>query len=123
MSTLCTKALRLTRDLASQDAYILGRLLAHPSVDASNLADALRVYDAVRRPIGNEVVERSLRLGFLYELHPDFLPPGTDVDSVRAGDRAQFERIAEDMEDIWGFHSGGLPEDDWRRAQELLRTA
>ncbi|GJE92729.1 hypothetical protein PsYK624_088850 [Phanerochaete sordida] len=108
---------------AIEDAYILGRLLAHPATDASNLRDALRIYDAVRRPVGNEVVERSLHVGLLYELVPSSFPPGTDAAKVHAGDRAELQKVVDEMLRVWAWHSERMPEQDWLQAQEMLLAA
>lgn len=107
---------------AIEDAYILGRLLAHPDTKAENMAETLRIYDAIRRPIGNDVVERSLRLGFLYEFVEEHLPPGIDAAKVYAGDRDEVQKVATEVLDIWPFHSDSMPEQDWLRAQEMLET-
>ena len=86
---------------ATEDAYILGRLLAHPAINSSNVTKALQVYDAIRRPIANAVVDLSLRLGLLYEFAEEHLPPGTDAAKLYAGDRDEVQRIAKEMDDIW----------------------
>ena len=70
----------------NQDAYILGRLLTDPALTTDNVAAVLQIYDDIRRPVASDVVERSLRLGFLYEFHPDYLPNGVDVDKLCGGD-------------------------------------
>ncbi|EKM54679.1 uncharacterized protein PHACADRAFT_210465 [Phanerochaete carnosa HHB-10118-sp] len=108
---------------AIEDAYILGRLLAQPATNLSNVKDALRIYDAIRRPIASEIVERSLKMGFLYELSTDGLPPGTDAAKVHAGDRDELQKVIKVMTDLWTWHSASMPEEDWLRAQEKLRTA
>lgn len=108
---------------AIEDAYVLGRLLAHRATDRANAADALRIYDAVRRPVASAVVERSLRVGLLYELVAAALPPGTDAARVHAGDRAEMQKVADEMVRIWAWHGERMPEEDWLRAQEMLRVA
>lgn len=57
---------------AIEDALFLTRLLSHPSINSSNLAEALRVYDHVRLPRANKVLESSLEAGDVYEFagHP-----------------------------------------------------
>ncbi|GJE90596.1 FAD/NAD-binding domain-containing protein [Phanerochaete sordida] len=105
---------------AIDDSYILGRILAHPSITADNIAEALKTYDAIRRPIAGDVLERSLRIGFLYEFHPEHVPTGTDLEKVRAGDRAELRKIADELQDIWRFHWEWMPERDWERAQVML---
>ena len=103
-----------------QDAYILGRILSYPKVGRKNLPEALTVYDAIRQPIGNDVVERSLKMGFLYEFHPDYLPKGIEIDELRAGNRDELQKLVDEMKCIWEFHWSEMPESDWKRAQKLL---
>ena len=104
-----------------QDAFILGRVLTHPLLTRTNASTALSIYDAVRRPIGNDIVERSLRLGFLYELHPDYLPAGVDVAKVQAGELQELEKLIDEFKKIWRFHWSESPERDWGRASALLQ--
>lgn len=78
------------------------------------------MYDAIRRPIANDVVERSLRIGFLYEFHPGYLPEGTDVDKLHSGDREELKRISDELQEMWRFHWAEMPEQDWERACEML---
>ncbi|UZJ51977.1 hypothetical protein CBS101457_001297 [Exobasidium rhododendri] len=52
---------------AIEDALFLSRLLSHPSVKASNLHEALQVYDKIRLPRANKVLESSLEAGDTYE--------------------------------------------------------
>ncbi|EKM60416.1 uncharacterized protein PHACADRAFT_246354 [Phanerochaete carnosa HHB-10118-sp] len=105
---------------AIDDAYVLGRILAHPKVTANNIAEALKVYDAVRRPVASTALEYSLRTGFLYEFHPDYLPVGTDIEKLRAGDRAELKKVSDDLQDMVRFHWAELPEKEWDRAREAL---
>lgn len=95
-------------------------MLAHPKVTAYNVSDALKVYDAVRRPIANDIVERSLKLGFLYEFHPGYLPAGTDINKLHAGDRDELKKVSDEMQDMWHFHWQSLPEEDWEQACKML---
>lgn len=108
---------------AIEDAYILGRLFAHPATKSENVTEALRIYDAIRRPIGNDAVERSLRLGFLYEFVEEHLPPGIDAVKIYAGDRDELQKVVDAILDIWSFHSDSMPEQDWLRAQEMLEMS
>lgn len=78
------------------------------------------MYDAIRRPIANDVVERSLKIGFLYEFHPDYLPAGTDVEKLRAGDRNELKKVSDALQDMWRFHWAEMPEQDWEHAREML---
>jgi salicylate hydroxylase len=49
-----------------EDAYILARLLAHPSTTASAVPQALKVYDSIRRPASQTVSRQSLVNGLTY---------------------------------------------------------
>lgn len=108
---------------AIEDAYVLGRLLAHPATDLSNVTDALRIYDAVRRPVASDVVERSLKVGLLYELVAEAFPSGTDAAKVHAGDRDELQKVAKEIMDMWVRQNASIPEEDWLRAQDMLQTA
>lgn len=57
---------------AIEDALFLTRLLSHPGVNASNVRQALQVYDLIRLPRANKVLESSLEAGDVYEFagHP-----------------------------------------------------
>ncbi|XP_006459039.1 hypothetical protein AGABI2DRAFT_177137 [Agaricus bisporus var. bisporus H97] len=68
---------------AIEDAFLLSTLLGHKSTNLSNVQTALQIYDTVRRPIAEEVAERSLENGRLFGLQlagfdaddePDRLP-------------------------------------------------
>lgn len=105
---------------AIEDAYILGRILAHPKVATKNVGEALKVYDAVRRPIAAGMVERSLRAGFLYEFHPDYLPAGIDTAQLCAGDRGELQKLADELQEMVSAHWTEMPEADWERARGML---
>lgn len=49
---------------ALEDSYILGRLLGHPKTTLQTLHSSLVIYDEVRRPRGNKVLEYSLEVSF-----------------------------------------------------------
>ncbi|MOA38070.1 Salicylate hydroxylase [compost metagenome] len=51
-----------------EDAYFLARLLGDVRADASNLAELLEAYDALRRPRACRVQRTSWEAGELYEL-------------------------------------------------------
>ena len=105
---------------ALKDAYILGRLLSDTRITSANVCTALQVYDHVRRPIAAEVAERSLRLGFLYELHSDYLPQNVNVEKMLKGDIEELMKVVDEMRRIWTFYSEQSPENDWEQASEVL---
>jgi salicylate hydroxylase len=53
---------------AIEDALFLSWLFAHPAVEKKNIKEALEVFDAVRRPRANRVLESSLEAGDVYEM-------------------------------------------------------
>ncbi|UZJ50784.1 hypothetical protein CBS101457_000104 [Exobasidium rhododendri] len=53
---------------AIEDGLFLSWLFAHPAVKKANIKEALEVYDAVRRPRANKVLETSLEAGDVYEM-------------------------------------------------------
>jgi salicylate hydroxylase len=89
-------------------------------VSVANVTTVLSVYDEIRRPIGNDVVERSLKLGFLYEFHPEYMPAGTDIEKLHAGDPKELSKVVDEVKKTWSFHWEGSPERDWERANDLL---
>ncbi|PCH34754.1 salicylate 1-monooxygenase [Wolfiporia cocos MD-104 SS10] len=52
----------------AEDGYILAAILSHPAVTARNVENALKAYDAVRRPISQEVSRISWKNLRLYAL-------------------------------------------------------
>lgn len=50
-----------------EDVYVLYRLLIHPLTNAANLKKALEVYDFLRPPRANMVMQRSRRMGEIYQ--------------------------------------------------------
>ena len=52
-----------SNSLHRQDAYVLGRLLTHEFTHAGNVGDTLKVYEEVRLPFANNIVQRSQDVG------------------------------------------------------------
>ncbi|KAG2076333.1 FAD/NAD(P)-binding domain-containing protein [Suillus decipiens] len=52
---------------AMEDAFVLGRLLAHPLTTLDNVPAALKVYQDVRLPFAQFVARESARAGLLYD--------------------------------------------------------
>lgn len=75
---------------AIEDALFLTRLLSHPSINASNLEDALQVYDTVRLPRANKVLETSLEAGDVYEFAGE---PGSDEAKLKENLEKRFDWI------------------------------
>ncbi|CUA72773.1 hypothetical protein RSOLAG22IIIB_05032 [Rhizoctonia solani] len=94
---------------AIEDALFLTWLLSQPSVQRANLADALQVYDLVRRPRANKVVETSFEAGEIYEFAPKSIGP----------DFAQLQRELESRyEWIWEHDH----EEDFAQARREMKS-
>ncbi|KLO20389.1 FAD/NAD-binding domain-containing protein [Schizopora paradoxa] len=100
-----------------EDAYILGRILAHPAVNLRNVEEALQVYQKARLPIANAVVERSRTTGLLYELNYPAALGCLDEDATE-GDLV--ENFIDSVYGQWTGQWEGLPSEDWARAEALL---
>ncbi|KAF8558565.1 FAD/NAD(P)-binding domain-containing protein [Imleria badia] len=57
---------------AIDDAFILGRLIAHPLTPLSRVHDALRIYEEIRLPVARILASLSLSTGWMYS----FMAPG-----------------------------------------------
>lgn len=67
---------------AIEDAFILAKLLGHRLTNLSNVQTALQIYDTVRRPVAEEVAERSLENGRLFGLQLAGLNADTDTERL-----------------------------------------
>ncbi|TFK47691.1 FAD/NAD(P)-binding domain-containing protein [Heliocybe sulcata] len=65
---------------AIEDAYILSSLLSHPECTRETLPEALRIYEEIRRPFSQGVLEDSRKGGLMYEFN---WPGFTDRDIIR----------------------------------------
>ena len=106
-----------------QDAYILGRLFTHPSVTPAHISAVLQIYDSVRRPVAADAVERSLQLGFMFELSPDYLSEGRSLEKLCAGDVEELKKYGQEVQDLYRFHWEEMPEQDWELAGGMLGKA
>ncbi|KAI9567711.1 hypothetical protein HD554DRAFT_937014 [Boletus coccyginus] len=57
---------------AIDDAFVIGRLIAHPLTTLSRVRDALHIYEEIRFPFARSVASLSLSTGWLYT----FMAPG-----------------------------------------------
>ena len=108
-------------DLAGlkKDAFILGRLFSDKSVSKADILGVLRIYDTIRHPFGNGVVERARSTGFLYEFNN--VPPEIDVQRARQGSVEELKKLGDEIQKKWVIMYGALPDVEWQMAQSLLR--
>ncbi|KAJ3565444.1 hypothetical protein NP233_g7626 [Leucocoprinus birnbaumii] len=67
---------------AIEDAFILATLLGHELTNLSNVQTALSIYDTIRRPVAEEVAERSLVNGRLFGLQLAGLDANKETDRL-----------------------------------------
>ncbi|PPQ91475.1 hypothetical protein CVT25_013732 [Psilocybe cyanescens] len=81
-----------------EDTYALCRLLGHPGVQkADDLDDILKIYNEIRPPRANMVLERSFRMGKIYE---NYGPGLYDIPEMQ-------QRLAGMWEPVWRFDLQG----------------
>ena len=100
-----------------KDAFILGRILSNPLVNARNISTALEIYEQVRLPLANEVVESSRLAGLVYELS---LPAVFGVIEEDTSEVDLTGRVLDAIYEQWTCQWDGVPEDDWKAAEKLL---
>lgn len=125
----------------TQDGYLLGRLLSHPFTTRSTIAHALTIYESIRKPFSNHIVNVAHELGKLYEF------VGVDVDadahkfngveeelrrtSASGNTICEMERLpgwvkgwGESVNEAWKWQwEADAPERDFERAVGMLRSA
>jgi salicylate hydroxylase len=77
---------------AIEDALFLTRLLSYNGVNLSNVHDALQVYNQIRLPRANKVLESSLEAGDVYEFYG---PQGSDEAKLKQELESRFKWIWE----------------------------
>ena len=81
-----------------QDAWLLAHLLGDPAVTRDTIPEALRVYDAARRPVAQDVQERSRVNGHLLALNYR----GIDFEALQGeAQRAALIELGEQMQRDW----------------------
>lgn len=84
-----------------------------------NISNALKVYDAVRRPFAQDVAIRSARMGNFVQFHPGYPPPGVDLEKVRQHDSRELAKLGKAIDDVWDFHYSVMPDEDWKKAKTM----
>ncbi|KIJ64574.1 hypothetical protein HYDPIDRAFT_90107, partial [Hydnomerulius pinastri MD-312] len=99
---------------AIEDAFILGRLLAHDLTREDNIPDALNVYQNIRLPVASDVLTRSQNVGrlmaFKSPLHLN------SQDALPHESSEELECIKSAIEKEWDCQHGGGALLDWGRA-------
>ncbi|KAG8216148.1 hypothetical protein J3R82DRAFT_8154 [Butyriboletus roseoflavus] len=114
---------------AIEDAFVLGRLIAHPLTTLSRLPDALRIYEEIRLPFAHSVASLSLSTGWMYA----FMAPGyydgtrkegdLDERGISAYEKEGMEALKQEILRRWDFmdeSSGALRA--WKDAESKLQA-
>ncbi|KAF8438427.1 hypothetical protein L210DRAFT_3543852 [Boletus edulis BED1] len=98
---------------AMEDAYVLGHLLTHELTHLGNVADALKMYEEVRLPFANSIVQRSRDVGQYYSFS---VPP----DGPAHGSPDELNYVRKSIEDAWAWQSESRWV--WSDAEQRWRT-
>lgn len=82
----------------------MGRLLTHELTHAGNVDDALKVYEEVRLPFANSIVQRSRDVGRYYGLCAC-----ADGSVPVHGTPEELDRVRKSIEDVWEWQN----DSDW----------
>lgn len=100
-----------------EDAFVLGRLLAHPLTTLSNVPAALKAYQDVRLPFVQLIARRSERHGHMLQ----FCLPGYYDGTDRGNTREEMEILKENILDQWDWEGEGSAVAEWVRAESQLQ--
>ncbi|KAG1819184.1 uncharacterized protein BJ212DRAFT_1298430 [Suillus subaureus] len=98
---------------AIEDAFVLGRLLAHPLTTLDNVPAALKVYQDVRLLFAQSVARESARAGRLYDF---------DISSA-ANVQEELEIRKEQLLAQWEWESKDSPVTEWLKAERKLQES
>ncbi|KIK34329.1 hypothetical protein CY34DRAFT_26880 [Suillus luteus UH-Slu-Lm8-n1] len=100
---------------ALEDAFVLGRLLAHPLTTLDNVSAALKTYQDVRLPFAQFVARESARTGRLLNF---------DMSSVAREDvQKELDIQREKIVAQWEWESKDCPIDEWLEAERKLQES
>lgn len=89
-------------------------MLAHKYTNKFNIADVLRIYQDIRLPFAQSVVDRSRDSGLMYEFnHPDYLFESDPS-------REKMEELGNAIGEKFQWLAQGGCDEDWDRAEGLL---
>ncbi|KIJ63563.1 hypothetical protein HYDPIDRAFT_155688, partial [Hydnomerulius pinastri MD-312] len=112
---------------AIEDAFVLGRLIAHPLTTLSRVPDALRIYQDIRLPHSTSVASKSLETGwitmFMHPEHYDGVRKQDDLDErgISAYERDGMEKMRQTMLKAWEWRERGGAVEEWRDAESRLK--
>src|SRR5882757_6703940 len=81
--TIIIRKITSTHLVPTKDAFVLGRLLAHPLTTLDNVPAALRAYQDIRLPAAQLVARNSKHTGWMYRFNMPGYYDGTDQGNER----------------------------------------
>ncbi|KAH9920776.1 uncharacterized protein B0H18DRAFT_1086308 [Fomitopsis serialis] len=96
-----------------EDAYILGRLLAHPLTTLDRVHDVLRIYQSVRLSFANTIFERARETGRMCE----FNWPGQYDGNECLDEREQLEQLGKSIYRNWQWQWRESFDEQWDVAE------
>jgi len=114
---------------AIDDAFVLGRLIAHPLTPLSRVQDVLRIYEEIRLPFARSIASLSLSAGCMYSFmepgYYDGTRRGEDLDEYGIGsyEREGMESIKQEIQKQWAFlHESSSALHAWEDAELKLQA-
>ncbi|KAH7915888.1 hypothetical protein BJ138DRAFT_1169596 [Hygrophoropsis aurantiaca] len=104
---------------AIEDAFVLGRLLAHNLTTLSNISTALRIYQDIRLPFATFVARESDKTGYMI----DFLAPGYFDGIDLSNEKEDLERLHQAAVHQWDWQSRDGSIGEWLEAEKRLEES
>jgi len=105
---------------AIEDAFVLGRLLAHPLTTRDNVHIALKAYQDVRLPVAQSVARDSIRAGRMMR----FEEPGYYNGSDQGNEREELDVLEQLLTSHFGNSQGQYGAiAEWKEAERNLKES
>ncbi|OAX31447.1 FAD/NAD(P)-binding domain-containing protein [Rhizopogon vinicolor AM-OR11-026] len=104
---------------ATEDAFVLGRLLAHSLTTLDNVHAALKAYQDVRLSVTQLLARQSSDMGYMYEFDAPGYYDGTD----RGNEREELELLKEKILERRGWESDDGAFSGWLKAEGKLQES
>lgn len=98
-----------------QDAFILGRLLAHPLTTLDRVADVLRIYQSVRLPFSHRIMKYARETGRMCEFNCPGQYDGYPCDL--STEREQLSRMGQSLHLNWQWQWREPFDEQWDVAE------
>ena len=101
----------------TKDAFVLGRLLAHPLTTLDNVHVALKAYQDVRLSVAQSIALNSKRAGWIYQFNLPGYYDGTD----QGNEREELEILQKMI--MSNSESQGSAIAEWQQAERNLQES